>query len=69
MTDGVNNWSNNQEEYYNVSHIQMPSERDKRRNLWEYVVVVILCSIWIGHKKDDSIAASENGEDRGLEVV
>lgn len=43
--------------------------RDKRRNLWEYVVVVILCSIWIGHKKDDSIAASENGEDRGLEVV
>lgn len=42
--------------------------RDERRNSWEPVVVVTLCSVWIGREEGDSTAASENGEDRGLEV-
>lgn len=31
-------------------------------------MVVTLCSVWIGKEEGDSTAASENGEDRGLEV-
>lgn len=31
MTDELNNWSNNQEKYYNVAHAQKPSEREKRK--------------------------------------
>lgn len=33
--------------------------RDKRRNHWEPLVVITLCSVWVGREEGDSTAAAK----------